>query len=157
MKHSLDNKYTPKILRTLLLCQKYYTDSQLAHVIRVANLTLNNPLMIGLKALHYDEELIYCYALCHDLLEDTKATIEEIATALEERETKVEVILKLLTHNKTEMNYIEYIQKIYNADSIGSEVAYFIKLADMKDHLLQKDTLTDKLKEKYWEALPYLL
>ncbi|MDF2885564.1 MAG: hypothetical protein K0R54_6138, partial [Clostridiaceae bacterium] len=29
--------------------------------------------------------------------------------------------------------------------------------ADMKDHLAQTETLTDKLKEKYLKALPYLL
>ena len=34
---------------------------------------------------------------------------------------------------------------------------YWVKIADMKDHLAQTDTLTDKLKEKYIEALPYLL
>lgn len=35
--------------------------------------------------------------------------------------------------------------------------AYWVKLADMKDHLAQTDTLTDKLKDKYLTALPYLL
>ena len=34
---------------------------------------------------------------------------------------------------------------------------YWVKIADMRDHLEQTDTLTDKLKEKYLAALPYLL
>jgi hypothetical protein len=32
-----------------------------------------------------------------------------------------------------------------------------VKLADMKDHLMLKETLTDKLKEKYLTGLAELL
>lgn len=35
--------------------------------------------------------------------------------------------------------------------------AYWVKLADMKDHLSLTDTLTDKLKEKYLSGMRYLL
>ena len=52
--------------------------------------------------------------------------------------------------------YEEYIQDIKNAYKNYPEV-YWVKLADMKDHLTQTGTLTDELKEKYLKALPYLL
>ena len=35
--------------------------------------------------------------------------------------------------------------------------AWWVKIADMKDHLAQRDTLTEKLRDKYLEALPHLL
>ena len=50
----------------------------------------------------------------------------------------------------------EYIKNIKENMVLYPEV-YWVKIADMKDHLAQTDTLTDKLKEKYIEALPYLL
>ena len=48
--------------------------------------------------------------------------------------------------------YEEYIAKIPK----GS-IAYWVKLADMKDHLTLTDTLTEKLKEKYLRGLAILL
>ena len=54
------------------------------------------------------------------------------------------------------MDYIKYIKKIRDYSDTKPE-AYWVKMADMKDHLSQTDTLTDKLKEKYLTALPYLL
>lgn len=36
-------------------------------------------------------------------------------------------------------------------------IAYWVKIADMKDHLIQTATLTDKLKEKYLRGLAILL
>ena len=54
------------------------------------------------------------------------------------------------------MDYIEYIKRIKKWADTRQE-AYWVKLADMKDHLAQTETLTDKLKEKYLAALPYLL
>lgn len=42
-------------------------------------------------------------------------------------------------------------------DDYFTECAYYVKLMDVKDHLMQRETLTDKLKNKYTEALSYLL
>ena len=61
----------------------------------------------------------------------------------------------LITRKKN-VSYIEYIKNIKENMVLYPEV-YWVKIADMKDHLAQTDTLTDKLKEKYIEALPYLL
>jgi hypothetical protein len=86
----------------------------------------------------------------HDLIEDTEYTGSE----LPENFYKA---LKLLTKPK-EQDYIEYIKNIKDTSNTDWRIcAYWVKLADMKDHLAQTDTLTDKLKEKYLNALPYLL
>lgn len=37
------------------------------------------------------------------------------------------------------------------------QAVYWVKIADMKDHLSQKETLTERLKEKYLEGLVILL
>ena len=86
-------------------------------------------------------------AYLHDVLEDS------------DRYSKIEIaqlfgfpileIVELLTHNKEEDTYEEYIDKIFQ----GCAEAIVVKRADMKDHLLQKETLTPKLKEKYLGVL----
>ena len=74
-------------------------------------------------------DLSISLAIMHDLLEDT--SYEEYNTIPRE----IERSLKLIT--KTEV--------------------YWVKIADIKDHLEQTKTLTEELKNKYLEALPYLL
>jgi hypothetical protein len=54
------------------------------------------------------------------------------------------------------MDYLEYLKKIRDFSNIRPEV-YWVKMADMKDHLFQIETLMDSFKEKYLKALPYLL
>lgn len=61
--------------------------------------------------------------------------------------------LSALTKEKDE-TYIEYISRLKVS---RSKYSYMVKLTDMKEHLMQKDTLTERLKDKYWEALSYLL
>lgn len=64
----------------------------------------------------------YIYtALCHDLLEDTDATEEEISKLSSER-TKIAV--KLLTKVKP------YVMKEYLAAIKKNEIAYYVKIAD---------------------------
>ena len=54
------------------------------------------------------------------------------------------------------MDYIPYIQHIRACAGDWPE-AWWVKLADIKDHLAQTDTLTERLRDKYVGALPYLL
>lgn len=63
--------------------------------------------------------------------------------------------LQLLTKDK-DCTYEEYIKHIKEEYPYYPK-AYWVKLADMKDHFCQTETLTDKLKEKYLTAIPYLL
>lgn len=89
-------------------------------------------------------------AVMHDLIEDT----EYLCNALPENMNKA---LNLLTKPK-DKDYIEYIKEIRDTSHINWKMcAWWVKLADMKDHLAQAETLTDKLKNKYLAALPYLL
>ena len=56
------------------------------------------------------------------------------------------------------MGYDEYCDIIkLSAKPDWGKCAWFVKLADMKDHLSQVETLTPRLKEKYLSGLRYLL
>lgn len=125
--------------------QEYYDDKTYAHVLRVAEYVEANDLI---EAEYKDNCIIV--AILHDIIEDTKCTYEEL-----DLPAYLQASLKLLTKDKNE-TYIEYISKIRNAATTRPE-AYWVKIADMKDHLSQVETLSDKLKEKYLAALPYLL
>lgn len=141
-------KHYEVIADTISLCVKYYTPKTFQHCLRVANYATKNVYLT-------EEEIqtAFLIGLCHDLLEDTQVSIEEIVEATELNEGFIKNVLGALTKNKEE-NYIAYIERLKSNNSL---YPYIVKLADMKDHLMEKDTLTDKLKDKYWEALPYLL
>ena len=64
--------------------------------------------------------------------------------------------MNYITNGKNEESYEDYIISIKNAQTIYPEV-WWVKLADMKDHLSQRDTLTERLKNKYSKALAILL
>lgn len=129
-------------------CEKYEVKTYL-HCIRVANYAIENPILYTEE----NKENIYILAMFHDLLEDTDTTYEELVNVSGMSEEFLRSQLGALTKNKNE-SYIDYIKRLKES---GYRWAYIVKLADMKDHLMQKETLTDKLKEKYWEALPELL
>ena len=136
------------IIRIVELCRDNYDEKTFNHAVRVANLALKNPI-----AKELDTDRLYGLAISHDLIEDTSVTYEQIGNCLSLSNDFVEEVLSLVTKEKGR-DYIEYIKDLRASNNL---YAYTIKLADMKDHLLQKDTLTDKLKEKYWNAIPELL
>lgn len=128
----------------LRVAKEFYPKDKYDHAIRVANYIAENDLIP-------DDKMDDCIALAimHDLLEDTKYQINNGL------EPYFNNCLKLITKPQ-EQSYIDYIKNIRkHADS--HKLTYWVKLADMKDHLVQRETLTDKLKEKYLEAMPYLL
>ena len=90
------------VIKTLNLCKKYYTTDTFLHAVRVADYAINNPIskfLISNNTISINEDDIYCFALCHDLLEDTECTIEEISKATDYVVSFVESILKPLTKN----------------------------------------------------------
>lgn len=89
-------------------------------------------------------------SLLHDLWEDT-----DLPDDFTDDEYLLN-LMELITHNPSIDTYEEYIQKIKDNYRQYPE-AYYVKLADIKDHLMLKDTLTDRLKEKYIGALRILL
>lgn len=129
----------------LSIAKKYYSSETYLHAMRVADYVVENT-MIPSK---YKDNCVIL-AIMHDLIEDT----EYDGAGLPENLYRA---LKLLSKPKC-MDYIEYIKNIKNTQHISwREWAYWVKLADMKDHLSQRETLVDRLKEKYLNALAYLL
>ena len=145
-------------------CAQHYDEATLKHAYRVKNHMINSPLFDHLSS---DEQYLACIvALFHDIIKTNfdDMSIRSSVTRLICPETnKYTALANNALHRLTqhpEEDYIHYIKRLRECDkSMGfyNSIAYIIKLADIKDHLMQKDTLTDKLKRKYWNALPYLL
>ena len=125
----------------------YYDKETFDHAKRVAGYTSDN------EAIPIDiRNECWCVAMMHDLLEDTDYEPYELYPDYEDAYKA----LRLLT-NKGE-KYEDYCERIHNsARTRYGQIAWFVKLADIKDHLALKDTLTDRLKEKYLNGLRYLL
>lgn len=138
------------IINTIGLCQNYYKPETFQHCLRVARYVYEN------VCLESEEEKVlgFCIGLCHDLFEDTEVTAEDICDAIQiPTLERIEDVMLALSQQEGE-SYEDYIKRLKECPD---KIAYVVKLADMKDHLMQKDTLTEKLKEKYYEALPELL
>lgn len=141
--------YYNATVKVISLCIRYYKPKTFEHCLRVANYAVENNCLVTDE----QRQIAFIMAMCHDLLEDTQVSIEEICEATGFIESFVREVLGALTKEKDE-TYIEYINRL---KASRSKYPYIVKLADMKDHLMQKDTLTERLKDKYWEAIPYLL
>lgn len=133
----------------LRMAKKYYKPGTYDHALRVANYVAENKIIP-------EEKMDDCIALAimHDLLEDTLYGLW--IGAEDEIGERFCDLLRLITYDEDTVNYIDYIKNINDKSDEYPEV-YWVKLADMKDHLALTETLTDKLKEKYLAALPYLL
>lgn len=97
-----------------------------------------------------------CVAVCHDLLEDTTTTTEELKE-IGLPETTITVIVAL-THLKNEPN-TTYWQRILDEPSGDAKL---VKIADIKDNTSESrmnclpEEVRARLKEKYNKALQYL-
>lgn len=139
------DKDTISVTNALRIAKQYYPKDKYDHAMRVMQIVADNEMIP-----HEYQHDCLVLAIMYDLVEDT----EYKPTLLPEN---LRDALKLLTKPK-EMDYIEYIKKIRDTGYTNWRMcAWWVKLADMKDHLAQTETLTDKLKEKYLAALPYLL
>ena len=133
----------------LELCYLYYDEKTMKHAKRVANEAKS--LRNLFKLPYANRDFVYQLGLAHDLYEDT--TIKRGVWF----DRDFEENLQLLTKEK-DVNYNDYIAKIRKmAINPTYMPAYIVKLADMHDHFAQVDTLTDKLKNKYVAAMPYLI
>ena len=129
--------------------KKHYKPETYKHAIRVAAYVAENPIIP-------DDKMDDCVALAimHDLIEDT--TYNLWLGAEDELGQHFCESLKLITHEVENVYYNDYIKNIKEKSNEYPEV-YWVKMADMKDHLSETGTLTDKLKEKYLTALSFLL
>lgn len=127
------------------VAREYYDDATYQHAMRVAAYVTNDNLIPDDK-----KDNCVVLAIMHDLLEDTKFNISTFSINYYLKDC-----LQILTKD-TEIPYEKYIKNIKNKYTYRPE-AYWVKLADIKDHLCQTETLTEKLKEKYLSVIPYLL
>ena len=86
-------------------------------------------------------------AALHDVVEDSDITLKEIEDKFGRY---IRNCVEVLTHDKEAMSYPEYIDLIMDCPLPEAKA---VKHADMRDHLRQKETLTPKLKEKYFEVI----
>ncbi len=129
----------------LKTAMEYYDLETYYHALRVAGYVAGNPSIPDSM-----KDDCITLAIMHDLAEDTEWSISDL-----NHDEYMKKNLELLTKPK-DKDYSEYLNDIKKHSATKPE-AYWVKMADMKDHLSQKETLTDKLKEKYLNALPYLL
>ena len=134
------------------VAKEHYKEKTYKHVLRVAMYVCeDNTIPEDLR------DLSTILAICHDLKEDTNWNGEIPKELFPDFDLEYfNYCLDLLTHNVEKETYNEYIQKIKSNYKKTPEV-YFVKKADIKDHLILKDTLTPKLKDKYLDALRYFL
>jgi hypothetical protein len=126
--------------KAMALIEQLHKQKTLRHSIRVAYMAIEgeDPTI---------EDWIFQVGLLHDLLEDTDYTAEQLAE--DGFAPAVIKAVQILTKSKDE-DYGVYIGRIFDS---GNHLAIRVKRADMKDHLMRTETLTDKLKEKY---LPHI-
>jgi (p)ppGpp synthase/HD superfamily hydrolase len=86
-------------------------------------------------------------AALHDVVEDSDVTLDEIE---KEFGKYIRNCINVLTHEKEFETYPQYIDRIMDSNLPEARI---VKHADMRDHLRQKETLTPKLKEKYFEVI----
>lgn len=134
----------------------YYDDKTFNHAMRVMGYVATNEAIPP-----RDKMNCMALAVMHDLAEDTDFKIENISDDY----GVFKVALQKLTKPK-QMSYKDYCRHLSAScpdrtppenHRLAVQMAYFVKLADMKDHLSLKDTLTDNLKAKYLEGLAELL
>ena len=95
------------------------------------------------NSLSQDDLLYISTALFHDLYEDTEYRFDS------DVDENFLDALTLLTRDRENVSYREYIQKIKDS---GNEAAKFVKLCDIEDHLAKSSTLKPSLKERYLKA-----
>ena len=137
----------------LSFASKYYDEETFAHAKRVTEYVKCNMLIPEEYRLD-----CMCLAILHDIIEDTNCNINDVPYPVDGRLQNMFIVaLQTLTKEPDE-DYLYYIQKIKaHTNSMWGQCAWWVKLADMKDHFAQKDRITDRLKEKYIKVLPYLL
>lgn len=140
---SLD-KEPMKVSCALGIAKRHYSQDKLDHALRVAIYVSENTFIPN----DLRDECV-ALAIMHDLIEDTDYKPFYLPE-------KFKNALLLLT-KPDDLSYDEYCQRFKKYRTNDYLCAYWVKLADMKDHLSLTDTLTDRLKEKYLSGLRYLL
>lgn len=127
------------------LAKEHLPSSKYEHSIRVMRYARElAPLYLARGDVSTDALVV---AALHDVVEDSDVTLKEIE---DEFGRYIRNCVEVLTHDKEAMSYSEYIDLIMDCPLPEAKA---VKHADMRDHLRQKETLTPKLKEKYFEVI----
>ena len=139
--------YTANLALISNFARQYYSNKKFNHVCRVAAYAFE-------KAQDNDGinlNDVYIVALCHDLIEDTDCPQDELVNLIGENLFSSVV---LLTKDDDE-DYEIYCRNILYSDD---NIAKIVKQADIKDHIIQPNgSLDEKVQNKYWPILKYLL
>ena len=128
------------------LAEKFYPKKKFIHATRVATYAMEKAILRR----DIKPEEAYAVGLAHDLLEDTECTCDDLDPVMDKF-----LIGDILALSKNDgESYDHYIADLLEN---GSELAKLVKGADMKDHMMQTETLTEKLWEKYKPHLKYFL
>jgi hypothetical protein len=138
--------------KLLEFAAKYYDD-------------LTHPLAVASQFEDLSDEWVV--GLFHDILEDN------LDLPKQERSILTHKVIEILDHNwdvfraiqhltrvkdvETYYEYIEFIKYMKDNNKQGGELAWKVKLADLKHNLSRTETLKPSLKKRYEEALKILM
>ena len=107
---------------------------------------INHPIRIAKnpEVLNYNWEGI-CVAFLHDCIEDADYPEEVEQYILKNFSDKIYEAVKLLTHNRLEKSYEEYIETILKS---GNEIAIAVKYADSLDNSVPTSNMDEKWIER---------
>lgn len=128
----------------LSMAKKFYDDDTYNHALRVATYVAENPMI-------NNENMQECIALgiMHELW-----NTDYIYTPMMFDSHFLECMM--LLKQPEDMEYENYIKNIKDCADTNPE-AYWVKMADVKDSLLETNTSKDIMKERYSTILSYLL
>ena len=113
----------------------FSSEPYINHPIRIAN----NP-----EVIKYGPTAI-CVALMHDCIEDGEYPEEVDKYIKENFPNLIYETIKLLTHNRLEKSYSDYIENIMTS---GNELAIVVKYADSFDNSIPTSTMDEKWIER---------
>lgn len=135
-----------RVSALLIFAEKYYSKKKFKHAMRVANYAAE----AAYDSHYVKPEEAFVVGLAHDLIEDTDCPQDELNVILGDAAFSSVCILT----KGDDTPYEDYIHEVLDS---CDKVAIHVKRADMKDHMAQIDTLTDKLRDKYLPILHYFL
>lgn len=132
--------------KLIAFAEEMYPKKKFYHALRVGGYAYDKA--VNSRSVNPTKAL--AVGIAHDLLEDTECTPEMLKDFLSD-----ELIGAVLELTKSDdQDYGEYIMSIIEG---GSDLARLVKGADMKDHYMLADTMTEKLHQKYQPYLKFFL
>lgn len=135
-----------RIPKIMTFAEKYYPAKKFKHALRVACYAAD----AAREHTCVDPVKAFITGLAHDLIEDTDCPQDEFKKIVGSQ-----IFTTVLTLTKSDdEEYQDYIHRVLDSKD---SLAILVKRADMKDHMAQLDTLTDKLRDKYLPVLHLFL